>query len=146
MANFDDNYWLAADREGQFPDEFYKAIAADGWLGIAMPEVFGGADLGVAEAALMMQKISESGGGMAAAWQFRATNIFGPQPIVVHGNDEQRSAIRTSDCRGDVKCCFGITEPDAGLDTGSIRTRADKTKRVPCNRAKNLDINRAGFR
>ena len=67
MANFDDNYWLFADREGQFPDEFYKAIAADGWLGIAMPEAYGGADLGVAEAALMMQKISESGGGMAAA-------------------------------------------------------------------------------
>ena len=81
MANFDDNYWLAADREGQFPDEFYKAIAADGWLGIAMPEVFGGADLGVAEAALMMQKISESGGGMAAASAVHI-NLFGPQPIV----------------------------------------------------------------
>ena len=128
MANFDDNYWLAADREGQFPDEFYKAIAADGWLGIAMPEAYGGADLGVAEAALMMQKISESGGGMAAASAVHI-NLFGPQPIVVHGNDEQRSDWLPPLIRGDVKCCFGITEPDAGLDTGSIRTRADKIKK-----------------
>ena len=127
MADFDDDYWLTADREGRFPDEFYKAIADGGWLGIAMPEAYGGADLGVADAALMMQKISETGGGMSAASAVHI-NIFGPQPIVVHGNDEQRSAWLPSLISGDVKCCFGITEPDAGLDTGSIRTRAEKTK------------------
>ena len=68
MADFDDDYWLVADRDGRFPEEFYAAIAAGGWLGIAMPEAYGGAALGIAEAALMMQKIAETGGGMAAAF------------------------------------------------------------------------------
>ena len=91
MADFDDEYWLAADRDGQFPEEFYQAIAAGGWLGIAMPEVYGGAALGIAEAAVMVQTIAESGGGMAAASAVHI-NIFGPHPIVVFGTDEQRAA------------------------------------------------------
>ena len=125
MADFDDDYWLAADRDGRFPEEFYAAIAAGGWLGIAMPEAYGGAALGIAEAALMMQKIAETGGGMAAASAVHI-NIFGPHPIVVFGTDEQRSAWLPPLIKGEVKCCFGVTEPDAGLDTGNIRTRADK--------------------
>ena len=125
MADFDDDYWLAADRDGRFPEEFYAAIAAGGWLGIAMPEAYGGAALGIAEAALMMQKIAETGGGMAAASAVHI-NIFGPHPIVVYGTEEQRSAWLPPLIKGEVKCCFGVTEPDAGLDTGNIRTRADK--------------------
>ena len=112
MADFDDDYWLAADRDGRFPEEFYAAIAAGGALGIA-------------EAALMMQKIAETGGGMAAASAVHI-NIFGPHPIVVYGTEEQRAAWLPPLIRGEVKCCFGVTEPDAGLDTGNIRTRADK--------------------
>jgi acyl-CoA dehydrogenase len=123
MADFGDDYWLAADRDSRFPEEFYQAVAAGGWLGIAMPEAYGGAALGIAEAALMMQKIAESGGGMAAASAVHI-NIFGPHPIVVYGTDEQRAAWLPPLIRGEVKCCFGVTEPDAGLDTGMIRTRA----------------------
>jgi len=124
MADFGDDYWLAADRDGRFPEEFYQAIAAGGWLGIAMPEVYGGAALGIAEAAVMMQTIAESGGGMAAASAVHI-NIFGPHPIVVFGTDEQRAAWLPPLIDGRVKCCFGVTEPDAGLDTGMIRTRAE---------------------
>jgi acyl-CoA dehydrogenase len=123
MADFGDDYWLAADRDSRFPEEFYKAVAAGGWLGIAMPEAYGGAALGISEASLVMQKIAESGGGMAAASAVHI-NIFGPHPIVVYGNDEQRSTWLPSLIRGETKCCFGVTEPDAGLDTGMIRTRA----------------------
>jgi len=90
-----------------------------------MPEAYGGAALGIAEAALMMQKIAETGGGMAAASAVHI-NIFGPHPIVVYGTEEQRSAWLPPLIKGEVKCCFGVTEPDAGLDTGNIRTRADK--------------------
>jgi len=144
MADFDDDYWLAADRDGRFPEEFYAAIAAGGWLGIAMPEAYGGAALGIAEAALMMQKIAETGGGMAAASAVHI-NIFGPHPIVVYGTEEQRSAWLPPLIKGEVKCCFGVTEPDAGLDTGNIRTRADKIDEwLSCIRAENLDINGAG--
>ncbi len=123
MADFGDDYWLAADRDSRFPEEFYQAVAAGGWLGIAMPEAYGGAALGISEASLVMQKIAESGGGMAAASAVHI-NIFGPHPIVVYGNDEQRSTWLPSLIRGETKCCFGVTEPDAGLDTGMIRTRA----------------------
>ncbi len=124
MADFGDDYWLAADRDSRFPEEFYQAIAAGGWLGIAMPEAYGGAALGIAEAAIMMQTIAQSGGGMAAASAVHI-NIFGPHPIVVYGTDEQRAAWLPPLIGGHVKCCFGVTEPDAGLDTGMIRTRAE---------------------
>jgi acyl-CoA dehydrogenase len=124
MADFGDDYWLAADRDSRFPEEFYQAIAAGGWLGIAMPEAYGGAALGIAEAAIMMQTIAQSGGGMAAASAVHI-NIFGPHPIVVYGTDEQRAAWLPPLIGGSVKCCFGVTEPDAGLDTGMIRTRAE---------------------
>ena len=108
MADFDDDYWLAADRDGRFPEEFYAAIAAGGWLGIAKPEAYGGAALGIAEAALMMQKIAETGGGMAAASAVHI-NIFGPHPIVVYGTEEQRLAWLPPLIKGEVKCCFGVT-------------------------------------
>jgi acyl-CoA dehydrogenase len=123
MADFGDDYWLAADRDARFPEEFYQAVASGGWLGIAMPEAYGGAALGIADAAFMMQKIANSGGGMAAASSIHI-NIFGPHPIVVYGSDAQRAEWLPPLIKGTEKCCFGVTEPDAGLDTGMIRTTA----------------------
>ena len=125
MNNFDDDYWLQCDKESEFPHKFYEEIANGGWLGICMPKEFGGTALGVSEASIFMQKISETGGGMAAASSIHI-NIFGPHPIVVHGNNEQKEKWLPPLISGKEKTCFGVTEPDAGLDTGKLKTFAKK--------------------
>ena len=86
MKNFDDDYWLQCDKENKFPHKFYEEIASGGWLGICMPKQFGGTALGISDASIFMQKVSETGGGMAAASSIHI-NIFGPHPIVVYGNN-----------------------------------------------------------
>lgn len=101
-------------------------MAADGWLGISMPERFGGAELGITEAALVMQAISQSGAGFSGASAIHL-NIFGPHPIVKHGTDEQRERMLVPLIKGETKACFGVTEPDAGLNTSAIKTRAERT-------------------
>jgi acyl-CoA dehydrogenase len=125
-APFDDDYWLAHDRSGDFPFEFHRAVADAGYLGIAMPEEFGGAGLGVAEAALLMHRVARSPGAMSACSSIHI-NIFGPHPIVVFGDEEQRRRWLPELVRGDVFSCFGVTEPDAGLNTTQIRTRAERS-------------------
>jgi acyl-CoA dehydrogenase len=124
-TGFDDDYWLARDKSGEFPEEFYRAVADGGWLGIAMPEEYGGAGLGVTEAALMMHAVASSAGAMSAASTIHL-NIFGPHPIVVFGTDEQKKRWLPDLIEGRSKSCFGVTEPDAGLNTTSIKTRAER--------------------
>jgi len=121
--DFDDGYWAEKDRTASFPDEFARAIAAGGWLGIAMPTAYGGAGLGVTEAAVMMQTIGGSAGTFAA-FSTVHINIFGPHAIVVHGTEAQRARMLPPLIRGETRACFGVTEPDAGLDTTKIKTRA----------------------
>jgi acyl-CoA dehydrogenase len=121
--NFDDSYWAAKDRNHEFPIEFARAVADGGWLGIAMPEEFGGAGMGVTEAAIMMQEIGHSAGSFAACSTVHI-NIFGLHSIVKHGTDQQRAAWLPSIIDGSSRACFGVTEPDAGLDTSRIKTRA----------------------
>ena len=125
MKNFDDDYWLECDQKSIFPHKFYDEIADGGWLGICMPKEFGGSALGITEASILMQKVSETGGGMAAASSIHI-NIFGPHPIVVYGNQKQKSKWLPSLITGKEKTCFGVTEPDAGLDTGKLKTFARK--------------------
>lgn len=120
---FDDDYWSHADRTHQFPHEFARAIAQGGWLGIAMPPEYGGAGLGVSEAAIMMQTIGNSAGCFAACSTVHI-NIFGLHAIVKHGSDAQKRAWLPPVIAGDMRACFGVTEPDAGLDTSKITTRA----------------------
>lgn len=123
MQPFDDAYWLRCDQEAAFPHEFRKMMADAGWLGIAMPVDFGGAGLGVMDAVIMMEAVANSPGGMAAASAVHM-NIFGPHAIVKHGSDRQRAAWLPSIIKGDLTTCFGVTEPDAGLDTTKIKTTA----------------------
>ena len=123
--HYDDEYWLARDRDGRFPDEFVAEIAAGGWLGVAMPKEVGGAGLGITEAAIMMQAIAETGGGIAAASSIHM-NIFAPNPIVVHGTAEQKQRMLVPLIQGKERACFGVTEPNAGLDTTSIETKAER--------------------
>ncbi len=120
---FDDGYWRHLDQTATFPFEFGRAMAEAGWLGITMPTEYGGAGLGVTEAAVLMQTVGSSAGAFAACSTIHI-NIFGPHAIVVHGNAEQRRRMLPPLIRGDTRACFGVTEPDAGLDTTKLKTRA----------------------
>jgi acyl-CoA dehydrogenase len=122
-ADFGDDYWLEKDSKGGFPNEFYKAFADDGWLGIAMPEKYGGAGLGITEAALMMQAVAESGAGMSGASALHM-NIFGLKPVEIFGNEEQRQRFLPPLIQGTEKACFAVTEPNVGLDTTKLKTKA----------------------
>lgn len=125
-SKFDDAYWSACDEDARFPEEFYRTMADNGWLGITMPEEVGGSALGVTEAAIMMHAVASSGGGQAAASALHI-NLFGPHSIVVHGSPEQKMRFLKPLVEGRQKACFGVTEPDAGLDTTSIKTFAKRT-------------------
>ena len=122
-ARFGDGYWRERDAEGGFPHEFHQAMAEGGWLGIAMPETYGGSGLGISEAAVLMQAVAESGAGFSGASAIHM-NIFGLHPVVVFGNDEQKNRFLPPLIAGREKACFAVTEPDAGLDTTHLSTRA----------------------
>ncbi len=124
-ANYDAGYWLARDRDGGMPEEFIADIAAGGWLGIAMPEQYGGSGLGVTEAAIMMQTVAESGAAMSGASAIHI-GIFGLNPVVVFGTEEQKQRFLPRLISGQDRACFGVTEPNAGLDTSRIETRAER--------------------
>jgi acyl-CoA dehydrogenase len=122
-SQYPDEYWLARDRDGQYPHEFHRDLAQAGWLGIAMPEEYGGSGLGMTEAALMMHTISRSGAGFSGASAVHM-NIFGLNPVVVFGTPEQRAKALPPLISGEQKACFAVTEPDAGLDTTKLTTKA----------------------
>ncbi|MBI3370160.1 MAG: acyl-CoA/acyl-ACP dehydrogenase [Betaproteobacteria bacterium] len=123
-ARLGDDYWLKRDREGGFPEELHQALAGAGWLGIAMPEAYGGSGLGITEAAIMMQAIAESGAGFSGASAVHM-NIFGLNPVVVFGDHAQKKRMLPPLIAGKERACFAVTEPDAGLDTARIKTRAE---------------------
>ena len=125
VAKFGDEYWLERDDDGRFPTQFHRAMADGGWLGLTMPEEYGGAGLGVTEAMIMMHEVASHGGAMAAASTVHI-NLFGPHPIVVFGSEEQKKRWIPALIAGSDQCCFGVTEPDAGLNTTAIKTFAEK--------------------
>ncbi len=127
-ARFDDAYWLKKDKVGGFPSELHQALAKDGWLGIAMPEEFGGSGLGITEAAVMMQAIAESGAGFSGASAVHM-NIFGLNPVVVFGTPEQKKRMLPGLIAGKERACFAVTEPNTGLNTKSLKTKAEKKGR-----------------
>ena len=124
-SQFSDEYWLEKDRSGEFPTEFHKSMADAGWLGVAMPESVGGAGLGITEAAVMMQAVAESGGGMSAASSIHLP-VFGLEPVMLYGTEEQQQRMIPPILSGEEKMCFAVTEPNTGLDTTSLKTRAEK--------------------
>ncbi|MEW9856092.1 acyl-CoA dehydrogenase family protein [Novosphingobium sp. M1R2S20] len=124
-SQFSDEYWLEKDRSGEWPFEFHKAMAEAGWLGVAMPEAVGGAGLGITEAAVMVQAVAESGGGMAAASTIHGP-VFGLEPVILFGTPEQQQRMIPPILSGEEKMCFAVTEPNTGLDTTSLKTRAEK--------------------
>ncbi|WIX77558.1 acyl-CoA dehydrogenase family protein [Amycolatopsis carbonis] len=122
-AKFPDEYWARCDAAGEFPWDFYTAFADAGWLGIAIPEEYGGGGLGIFEAALLLEEVAASGAGMNGCSTMHLT-IFGLNTIVKHGSPALREEILPRAADGSLHVCFGVTEPDAGTDTTRIRTFA----------------------
>ena len=123
IDRFDDEYWSACDAEHRFPSEFYEALADGGWLGVAIPEEYGGGGAGITEAALLLQEIAESGAAMNGCSAIHLT-IFGMNPVVRHGSAALRAAVLPRVAAGELHVSFAVTEPDAGTDTSRITTRA----------------------
>lgn len=124
-SKFDDHYWMQKDQAHEFPQEFYDAIAGGGWLGMTIPEEYGGHGLGITEATLLLEEVARSGGAMNAASAIHLS-IFGMQPVVKHGSDELKARTLPRIVDGDLHVCFGVTEPGAGLDTSRITTSAKR--------------------
>ena len=125
-ANYGDEYWRKTDETGTFPEGFVADMAAGGWLGVAMPESVGGAGLGLTEASIVMQTVAQSGAGFSGASAIHL-NIFGPMPLVKFGTDAQRQQHLPRLISGEDKMCFAVTEPNSGLDTSSLETKAERT-------------------
>jgi acyl-CoA dehydrogenase len=125
-AKFDDQYWMEKDQKHEFPQEFYDAIAGGGWLGMTIPEEYGGHGLGITEATLLLEEVARAGGAMNAATTIHLS-IFGMQPVVVHGSEELKARTLPRIVNGDLHVCFGVTEPGAGLDTSRITTFAKRS-------------------
>ena len=125
-ARFDAAYWRKTDETGVFPEDFLDAMTKAGWLGVAMPVELGGSGLGLTEAAIVMQAVAESGAGFSGASAMHL-NIFGPMPVVKFGSEAQKQSVIPRLISGQDRMCFAVTEPDAGLDTTSLTTRAERT-------------------
>ncbi len=123
-SKFDDDYWAACDAEHRFPWDFYHLMAEGGWVGIAMPEQYGGGGRGITEAAVVLREVAASGAAMNGCSAIHLT-IFGLNPVVKFGSDQLKDAFLPRACAGDLHVAFGVTEPDAGTDTAKITTRAD---------------------
>jgi acyl-CoA dehydrogenase len=124
-VRFGDDYWRERDRDGKFPAAFHRVLAADGWLGVCIPQDYGGAGLGISEAAVMMETIAASGAGFSGASAVHM-NIFGLNPVAVYGSEEQKRRMLPPIAAGKEKACFAVTEPNAGLETAKLETRAER--------------------
>lgn len=123
VRKFGDDYWMHKDQAHEFPTEFYDAVAGGGWLGLTVPEEYGGHGLGITEASLLLEEVARSGGGMNAASSLHLS-VFGMHPVVVHGSEELKRRTLPHIADGSLHVCFGVTEPGAGLDTSRITTYA----------------------
>ena len=122
-ADFDDDYWAGCDERHEFPWAFYERLAEGGWVGIAIPEEFGGGGQGITEASVMLEEIAASGAAMNGCSAVHLS-IFGMEPVRRYGSPELAAEVLPRVASGELHVAFGVTEPDAGTDTTSIRTRA----------------------
>ncbi|TPX24633.1 hypothetical protein DIZ76_010064 [Coccidioides immitis] len=124
-SNFPDEYWAERDETGEYPHELHAALAKDGWIGIALPEELGGAGLGISEATMMLHTIAQSGAGLAGAQSIHA-NVYATQPVAKFATEEQRQQMLPKLIAGEYRTCFGVTEPNTGLETLKLRTTATR--------------------
>jgi acyl-CoA dehydrogenase len=120
---FPDEYWAARDESGEYPHELHAALAKGGWIGIALPQDLGGAGLGISEATMMMQTISQSGAGMGGAQSVHA-NVYATQPVAKFASEQQCRDMLPGLIAGKYRTCFGVTEPNTGLETLKLKTQA----------------------
>ncbi|RMY64061.1 hypothetical protein D0863_10085 [Hortaea werneckii] len=125
--NFPDDYWMERDQTETYPHELHAALAKDGWLGIALPENLGGSGLGISEATMMLQSIAESGAGLAGAQSIHA-NVYATQPVSKFATEDQRDRFLRKIISGEWRTCFGVTEPNTGLETLKLKTLATPTQ------------------
>ena len=121
--DFPDDYWERCDHESTFPEQFFSAMAEAGWLGIVIPEVYGGSGKGITEAAVLLEEVAASGAAMNGATPLHLS-IFGMHPVVKYGSEAMKRRYLPAVAAGSLQVAFGVTEPDAGSDTCSIRTSA----------------------
>lgn len=122
-ADFPDEYWERCDRNGEYPQDFFDCMAEAGWIGVAIPEAYGGAGKGISEAALILQEVAASGAAMNGATPLHLS-MFGMHPVVRHGSEEMKQKYLPAVANGSLQVAFGVTEPNAGSDTTSIETSA----------------------
>lgn len=124
--NYDYEYWRQKAATGEYPHEFVDDLAENGWMGMLIPQKYGGAGFGTPEAVIMMEEIAANGGGFAAAQAIHG-GIYNSVPIVKHGNEELKAELLPKVARGERSIqAFCLTEPNAGSESTSIETRAEK--------------------
>ena len=124
-STFDDKYWNDADKNKRYPREFIKAFAEQGWLGLLMPEDYGGMGLGMTEAGTILKEIGASPGSFNACSAYQYF-VFPPSPVIHHGSEEMKRKYLPLLAKGELMMCFAVTEPDCGVDTSLITTFAKR--------------------
>ena len=120
-ARFGDTYWREVDERLAYPDEFVRAMTEQGWLGMLIPERYGGGGLGMTEAAIVLEEINRSGGNGTACH----AQMYTMGTVLRHGSEDQKQRYLPGIARGELRLqAFGVTEPDAGSDTTRISTTA----------------------
>jgi hypothetical protein len=125
-ARFSLDWWLEVDRSARYPWDFVRAFAERGWLGLVVPEAYGGSGLGISEAAVLLHAIGESGAGLSGASAVHFS-VFPLTPVIRHGSEAMKRDVLPRAARGELLVAFGVTEPTAGSDTSRISTRAERT-------------------
>ena len=124
-ADYPDEYWAEKDEKHEFPWDFYNVMAEAGWIGIAIPEAYGGSGMGITEASLVLGEVAASGAAMNGATPLHLS-MFGMEPVVKYGSEDMKQTYLPRVASGDLHVAFGVTEPDAGTDTTSIATSAKR--------------------
>ncbi len=124
--DFPPEYWREKEEKGEFAEEFFKAISDAGFMGIVIPEEYGGGGYGMTELLIAMEELAANGCGAGGVWYFVLTEVFGALPIVRYGSEEQKEKYLPRIAKGEMEFCMALTEPDAGTNTLAIRTFAEK--------------------
>ncbi len=124
--DFPPEYWREKEENGEFAEEFFKAISDAGFMGIVIPEEYGGSGYGMMELLIAMEELAANGCGAGGVWYFVLTEVFGALPIVRYGTEEQKEKYLPKIAKGEMEFCMALTEPDAGTNTLNIRTTAVK--------------------
>jgi acyl-CoA dehydrogenase len=143
-SKFDDAYWRACDARHEFPWDFYNAMADGGWIGIALPEEYGGGNEGITAASILLEEVAASGAAMNGCSAIHLS-IFGMNPVVKHGSPDMKEKYLPRVATGELHVAFGVTEPDAGTDTTSITTTAVRDGDVYIVRGRKVWTTKASY-